>query len=88
MGSTRREFVKLAAAVAAAPALQRLGAQTRTESGGSLPNLGFRTAMYRVEMAADQPGFAAFAVDSLGTEKLDENMMLPLESCAATRTSA
>ena len=78
MGSTRREFVKLAAAVTVAPALQRLGAQTRTESGGSLPNLGFRTAMYRVEMAADQPGFAAFAVDSLGTEKLDENMMLPL----------
>jgi len=80
MGSTRREFVKLgaAAAAAAAPGLQRLGAQTKTESGGSLPNLGFRTAMYRVEMAADQPGFVAFAVDSLGTEKLDKNMMLPL----------
>jgi hypothetical protein len=78
MGSTRREFVKLAAAAAAAPGLQRLGAQTKTESGGSLPNLGFRTAMYRVEMASDQPGFVAFAVDSLGTKKLDENMMLPL----------
>ena len=78
MGSTRREFVKLAAAAAAAPGLQRLGAQTRTESGGSFPNLVFRTPMYRVEMAADQPGFVAFAVDSLGTDKLDENMMLPL----------
>jgi hypothetical protein len=40
MGSTRREFVKLAAAAAAAPGLQRLCAQTRTESGGSIPNLG------------------------------------------------
>jgi Bacterial alpha-L-rhamnosidase 6 hairpin glycosidase domain len=83
MGSTRREFVKLAAAVAAAaPGLKRLSAQTRTESGGSLPNLGFRAAMYRVEMAADQPGFVVFTVDSLGTEKLDENLMLPLANAS------
>ncbi len=34
--------------------------------------------MYRVEMAADQPGFVAFAVDSLGTKKLDGSLMLPL----------
>ena len=78
MGPNRREFVKLVVAAAAAPGSQRLGAQTRAESGGSIPNLGFRTAMYRVEMATDQPGFVAFAVDSLGTGKLDENMMLPL----------
>lgn len=81
MGSTRREFVKLAAAVAAGPSLQRLGAETvRGEVGlaGSRPNLEFRTAKFRVEMAEDQPGFVAFAVDSLGTEKLNGNMMLPL----------
>lgn len=72
--------MKLAAAVAAGARLKPLGAETvkAAESGASLPNLEFNTAVYRVTMAADQPGFAAFAVDSLGTKKLDENMMLPL----------
>src|ERR1017187_4257110 len=80
MGSTRREFVKLAATVAASASLTPLGAETMraAESGASLPNLEFSTAVYRVTMAADQPGFAAFAVDSLGTKKLYENMMLPI----------
>ena len=81
MGSTRREFVKLAAAVAAGSTIHRLGAETKqakdvAAGGGS--NLEFRSTMLRVEMAVDQPGFVAFAVDSLGTKKLDGNMMLPL----------
>ena len=60
--------------MAAGSDLQRLGAETKqaeVELAGSGPK-------FLVEMATDQPGFAASAVDSLGTKKLDGNMMLPL----------
>jgi hypothetical protein len=81
MGSTRREFVKLAAAMAAGTSMKPLGGETRkegAESRESPSNLEFSTAVYRVKMAPDQPGIIAFAVDSLGKNKLDGNMMLPL----------
>jgi hypothetical protein len=87
MGSTRREFVKLAAAVAAGSTIHRLGAETKQANdaaAGRGSNLEFRSTMLRVEMAVDQPGFVAFAVDSLGTKKLDGNMMLPLAKPSRT----
>jgi hypothetical protein len=83
MASTRRDFVKLAAVVAACPGLKRLSAettQTPTESGERLPIHEFCTATYRVQMAANQPGMVTFDVDSLGRNKLDGNIMLPLSN--------
>ena len=41
-------------------------------------DLSYRSSFLRVGMAADQPNFRAFAVDSLGKNKLDVNVMLPL----------
>ena len=81
MGSTRREFVKLMAGAAAVPGLPRLAAETGqagSEGTGNATDLEFHSAMFRVQMAADQPGFIALAVDSLGEHKVDGNMMLPL----------
>lgn len=81
MGSTRRKFLKLMAGAAASPSVVRLAAETGRggfEAPGSDPNLEFRSAILHVQMASDQPGFIALAVDSLGKNKLDQNMMLPL----------
>ncbi len=81
MGSTRREFVKLMAGAAAVPGLPRLAAETGqagSEGTGNAMDLEFQSAMFRVQMAADQPGFIALAVDSLGKNKVDGNVMLPL----------
>jgi hypothetical protein len=41
-------------------------------------DLSYRSPFLRIEMAADQPNFRTFAVDSLGKNKLDVNVMLPL----------
>lgn len=41
-------------------------------------DLTYGSRFLRVEMAADQPNFRSFAVDSLGKKKLDVNVMLPL----------
>ena len=87
MGSTRREFVKLMAAVTAAPGLPQLNGEAvraESEAVGNGPNLEFQSAMLRVQMSADQPGFVALAVDSLGKKMLDANMMLPLEKPAVS----
>ena len=81
MGSTRREFVKLMAGAAVVPSVPRLAAETGqadSEGAGGATDLEFHSAMFRVQMAADQPGFIALAVDSLGKNKLDGNVMLPL----------
>jgi Bacterial alpha-L-rhamnosidase 6 hairpin glycosidase domain len=81
MGSTRREFVKLMTGAAVAPSLSRVTAetgQTSSDAPDSRMDLEFLSAWLRVQMAADQPGFIALAVDSLGKNKLDENVMLPL----------
>ena len=81
MRPTRREFVKLATAVAAATGYPLVAAET-DQLGSALSrrsqDLEYESAFFRVQMAADQPGFHAFAVDSLGKNKLDGNMMLPL----------
>src|SRR5271165_368068 len=81
MGSTRRKFVQLMAGAAIVPSLPRLTAeivQAGSAVTGSGMDLEFHSAKYRVQMAADQPGFIALAVDSLGKSKLDGNAMLPL----------
>ena len=41
-------------------------------------DLEYRSPFFQVEMAADQPNFRSLAVDSLGKNKLDVNVMLPL----------
>src|ERR1017187_8406516 len=87
MGSTRREFVKLAAGAAVVPGLPQLAAQrdrAGSEATRSSPDLEFRSPLFRVQMATDQPGFVEFTVDSLAKNKLDGNVMLPLSKPAAT----
>lgn len=85
MGSTRREFVKLMAGGAMVSSLPRLAAQSaqaETEETGSGMDLAFRSSRLSAQMAPDQPGFIALAVDSLGKNKLDGNVMLPLAKSA------
>ena len=87
MGSTRREFVRLAAGAAAVPGLRQLAAQTdqpASETAVSRSDLEFRSPLLRVQMAANQPGFLALTLDSLGKSKLDDNVMLPLDKPAPT----
>jgi hypothetical protein len=84
MGSSRRDFVKLVAAVAAmttAPGSAQSSDRTILESkrNETRPDLQFQSAMVRAELSANRPTFVWLGVDSLGTEKLTENMMLPLE---------
>jgi hypothetical protein len=81
MGPTRREFVELIAGAAVSRGLPQLAAQSdraASETAESPPDLEFRSSVFRVQMATDQPGFLAFTIDSLGKNKLDGNMMLPL----------
>src|SRR5665213_13529 len=81
MASNRREFVKLAATAAAmtdSSSLAQSANRTASEANGGRPDLKFQSVMLSVEMSANQPGFVSFSVDSLGTKKLNENMMLPL----------
>jgi hypothetical protein len=78
MPTTRREFVKLAAAALAAGETASAGAAPRdAEAASSAANLRFESNFYRVELAADRPTFVSFSVDSLGHGKLDSNVMLP-----------
>ena len=75
------------AGAAAVPGLPLLSAQSDhagSEADRSSPDLKFRSPLIRVQMAADQPGLVAFTVDSLGKNKLDGNVMLPLSKPAAT----
>ncbi|MGA7413468.1 MAG: hypothetical protein WBW33_23545 [Bryobacteraceae bacterium] len=55
-------------------------------------DMSYSSPFFRVQMAAGQPGFTNFAVDSLGKAKLDLNVMLPLgappSQYAATRVGA
>jgi hypothetical protein len=70
---------------AVVPSLPRLAAetgQTDSEALGIGMDLEFHSAMFRVQMAADQPGLIALAVDSLGKNKLDGNVTLPLAKSA------
>jgi len=46
--------------------------------GANAQQLQYRSPFLAVELAADQPNFAALSVDSLGKGKLDVNAMLPL----------
>ena len=79
MKRTRREFVRLAVAVVAATEqLPRLGAQTGDTTQDTEPKLEYRSRFLRVQMAANQPCIAVLAVDSLGHNHLDSNVMLPL----------
>ncbi len=87
MGSTRREFVKLAVSASAIPSLPLLVAQTgqaASEMAAARPDLEFSSPLLHVKMAADQPGFLALTLDSLGKDKLDGNVMLPLSKSSAT----
>ena len=84
MGPSRRDFVKLAATVAAMTAAHGLAQSSEPTISESKrdnirPDLKFQSAMVRAELSANRPTFVWLGVDSLGTEKLGENMMLPLE---------
>lgn len=79
MNGTRREFLKLGAGVASL-----VGSQLKAMgSGGALSDekndLEFRSSFIHAQMATDQPSFVVFDVDSLGKEKTNGNVMLPLE---------
>src|ERR1035437_9416389 len=51
---------------------------------GAFPQgLDHRSPFTRVAMAADQPYFSQLAVDSLGQNKLDQNLMLPPGAAAS-----
>jgi hypothetical protein len=80
MGSTRREFVQWMTAAAVSPALAHASAQSagQSETAASRPELEFRSTTLRVQMTPDQPGFLSLTIDSLATDKLDGNVMLPL----------
>lgn len=75
--TTRREFVKLAAAALAAAETPPAKAQPGNSTAASSANLTFASKFYRAELSADQPTFVSFSVDSLGYGKLDTNFMLP-----------
>jgi hypothetical protein len=75
------------AGAAAFPGLPLLAAQSdtaRPETAATGPDLEFRSSTLQVQTAPDQPGFLAFTVDSLGKNKLDGNVMLPLPKPAST----
>lgn len=84
MGSSRRDFVRLAATVAAmtaAPGLAQspdrtISEPTRTETH---LDLKFQSSLVKAELSANRPAFVSLSVDSLGTQMLSENMMLPFE---------
>jgi hypothetical protein len=79
METTRREFVRLAAGALAISDTRKLRAEGQNEAASPASlNLEFRSRFYRVELAANQPNFAVFSVDSLGKRQLDANVMLPL----------
>ena len=80
MKISRRSFGRFVAGAAASPAALLFAGTERKESETTEPNpeLAYRSAFLRFQMAEDRPGFTAFAVDSLGQGKLDRNMMLPL----------
>jgi hypothetical protein len=44
----------------------------------SAQDLQYRSGFFRVQMAANQPNFTTFSVDSLGKSKLSLNVILPL----------
>ena len=78
METTRRNFVKLAAAAMVASESLSVHAQAAGPAAGTIPtDLRFASNFYRVELAPDQPTFLSFSVDSLGKGHLDSNVMLP-----------
>jgi hypothetical protein len=79
MTTTRREFVKIAAGALALAEAPRMNAEPAALSSddGKL-NLEYQSKYYRVELSQNQPTFVSFAVDSLGQNKLDQNVMLPV----------
>ena len=84
MGSSRRDFVKRAATVAAmtaAPGLAQSSDRSISESKSTepRPDLQFQSALVRAELSPNRPAFVSLSIDSLGTQKLSENMMLTFE---------
>lgn len=79
MNGTRREFLKLGAGAAslAGTSLKAMCSGGAVSAGNS--DLEFRSSFFHVQMATDQPNFAVFDVDSLGKEKTNGNLVLPLE---------
>ena len=79
MSTTRREFVKLAAgALVVAESLPLKAESNRSSSDGPKLDLTFQSKFYKVELSQTQATFVSFAVDSLGQNKLDQNVMLPV----------
>lgn len=79
METNRRQFVKLAAGAIAAAEVSSLSAATsHAVSTGNGTILTFKSKYYRVDLSQNQTTFVSFAVDSLGQNKLDGNVMLPL----------
>jgi len=79
LGTTRRTFIKLAAgAIAVADGIRTTPGQSSFASDRSASNLTYRSRFLSLQLASDQPHFLTFSVDSLGQNKLDTNVMLPL----------
>ena len=81
MTTTRREFARLMATVAAVPSVSLLTAETAPRKSTATElrsDLEYRSKYIHVQMAEDQPGFTSFVIDSLGKNTLDGNLLLPL----------
>ena len=78
MATTRRDFVRLAAAALVAAESAPLPAESiDSRDPADAVNLKFASAFYGVELAPDRPTFLSFSVDSLGKRQLETNVMLP-----------
>ena len=70
--------MKLAGAVAASGGHTLQGQNVSQAVPTASPNLEYRSRFFKVQLAPDRPNFISFSVDSLGTNQLDVNVMLPL----------
>jgi len=79
--TTRRQFVKLAAGVLAAAEASSINADAISSSSITNEiNLKYASKYFRVELSQNEPTFLSLSVDSLGQNKLDGNVMLPLRA--------
>ena len=75
---TLKRFLSNAAGTGLRARCVCLGTLLALASAGAAQDLAYRSPFLRVEMAAEQVNFRTLALDSLGKNKLDVNVMLPL----------
>jgi len=75
--------MKLAGAVAASGGQPLQARKVSQAVQTASPNLDYRSKFFKVQLAPDRPNFISLSVDSLGTNKLDVNVMLPLPEIGA-----